>query len=39
VNSIAIGNDGDIYALSALEEGGKEWTDLIRIPNPFRRRP
>jgi hypothetical protein len=37
VNSIAIGKDGDVYALSAIEEGGQERTDLIRIPNPFRK--
>lgn len=37
VNSIAIGKDGDVYALAAIHEGGKERTDLIRIPNPFRR--
>jgi len=38
VNSIAIGRDGDIYALSEIQASGRKWTDLIRIPNPLRAR-
>jgi hypothetical protein len=32
VNSIAVGNDGTVYALSRITEGGKTRTDLISIP-------
>jgi hypothetical protein len=31
VNSIAVGNDGTVYALSRITEGGKTRTDLISI--------
>ena len=32
VNSIAVGNDGTVYALSRITENGKTRTDLISIP-------
>lgn len=35
VNSIAIGTDGAVYALAEIAHGGRKWTDLIRIPDPF----
>ena len=35
VNSIAIGKDGSVYALSNVTESGKTRTDLIRIPSPL----
>jgi hypothetical protein len=31
VNSIAVGRDGTVYALSRITEGGKTRTDLISI--------
>lgn len=35
VNSIAIGNGGEVYALARVTENGNTRTDLIKIPNPF----
>jgi hypothetical protein len=35
VNSIAIGNDGDVYTLSRIARQGKTRTDLLRIHGPF----
>jgi len=35
VNSIAIGNGGEVYALARVTENGHTRTDLIKIPNPF----
>jgi len=32
VNSIAVGKDGTVYALSRITEGGKTRTDLMSIP-------
>ncbi len=32
VNSIAVGQDGTVYALSRITQGGKTRTDLISIP-------
>jgi hypothetical protein len=32
VNSIAVGRDGTVYALSRITEGGKTRTDLMSIP-------
>jgi hypothetical protein len=32
VNSIAVGKDGTVYALSRITEGGKTRTDLISVP-------
>jgi hypothetical protein len=32
VNSIAVGQDGTVYALSRITEGGKTRTDLMSIP-------
>jgi len=32
VNSIAVGNDGTVYALSRITENGKTRTDLMSIP-------
>ena len=32
VNSIAVGNDGTVYALSRITENGKTRTDLTSIP-------
>lgn len=37
VNSIAIGNDGTVYTLGRITENGKTRTDLISIPNPFKK--
>jgi len=37
VNSIAIGNDGTVYTLARITENGKMRTDLVSIPNPFRK--
>ena len=37
VNSIAIGNDGTVYTLGRVTENGKTRTDLISIPNPFKK--
>jgi hypothetical protein len=37
VNSIAVGLDGDVYTLARITENGKTRTDLIRIPNPFKK--
>jgi hypothetical protein len=31
VNSIAVGKDGTVYALSRITKAGKTWTDLISI--------
>ncbi len=36
VNSIAVGKDGTVYALSRVTESGKTRTDLIGIPSPFK---
>jgi hypothetical protein len=36
VNSIAIGNGGEVYALARVTENGNTRTDLIKIPNPFK---
>ncbi len=38
VNSIAVGKDGTVYALSRITENGHTRTDLIGIPSPFRSR-
>jgi hypothetical protein len=35
VNSIAIGNGGEVYALARVTENGHTRTDLIKISNPF----
>ncbi|MCW5977740.1 MAG: hypothetical protein KIT09_06665 [Bryobacteraceae bacterium] len=35
VNSIAVGKDGAVYALSRVSEGEHARTDLISIPGPF----
>lgn len=35
VNSIAIGKDGTVYALSRVTENGRTRTDLIAIPSPL----
>ncbi|WP_149240533.1 hypothetical protein [Dyadobacter sp. 32] len=35
VNSIAVGNDGSVYALARIEREGKVIQDLIKISNPF----
>jgi hypothetical protein len=35
VNSIAIGNDGDVYTLSRITQQGRTRTDLLRIHGPF----
>ena len=32
VNSIAVGKDGAVYALSRITEGGRTRTDLFRVP-------
>jgi len=32
VNSIAVGKDGSVYALTRITEGGRTRTDLMRIP-------
>lgn len=37
VNSIAIGADGTIYTLARITENGKTRTDLISIPDPFKK--
>ena len=37
VNSIAIGEDGTVYTLARITENGKTRTDLISIPNPFKK--
>jgi hypothetical protein len=37
VNSIAVGADHTVYTLGRITENGKTRTDLIRIPNPFRK--
>ena len=37
VNSIAIGADGTGYSLARITENGKIRTDLISIPNPFKK--
>ncbi len=37
VNSIAVSQRGDVYALARMEHAGKTIQDLIRIKNPFRR--
>ena len=36
VNSIAVGRDGGVYAVSRLERRGRVVGDLIRIPDPLR---
>ncbi len=35
VNSIAVGLDGSVYALAAVDQNGHDRTDLIRIPGPI----
>jgi hypothetical protein len=35
VNSIAVGKDGSVYALSRVTEGSNPRTDLISIRGPF----
>ena len=37
VNSIAVGADHAVYTLGRITENGKTRTDLIRIPDPFRK--
>ena len=37
VNSIAVGKDGAVYALSRITENGRFRTDLISIPSPLKR--
>lgn len=37
VNSIAVGADTTVYTLGRITENGKTRTDLISIPNPFKR--
>ena len=36
VNSVAVGKDGTVYALSRVTEGQHPRTDLISIKGPFR---
>ncbi|MEK7405238.1 MAG: hypothetical protein AAB225_09030 [Acidobacteriota bacterium] len=38
VNSIAVGKDGTVYALSRITEQGHTRTDLISVPGPLTRR-
>jgi hypothetical protein len=38
VNSIAVGNDGVVYALSRIPGTGRTRTDLISVPGPLKRR-
>ncbi|HTF30608.1 MAG TPA: hypothetical protein VK625_17260 [Flavitalea sp.] len=38
VNSIAIGDDGNIYTLARVKRNGKTITDLIRFKNPLHKR-
>ncbi|MEJ7767605.1 MAG: hypothetical protein WKF89_07320, partial [Chitinophagaceae bacterium] len=35
VNSIAVGRDGNIYALARINRNNTTVTDLISIPNPL----
>jgi hypothetical protein len=35
VNSIAVGQDGSVYALAAVVQNGNNRTDLMRIPGPI----
>jgi hypothetical protein len=35
VNSIAVGKDGTVYALTRVTRNGKTQTDLMAIPSPF----
>ncbi|MDP3469929.1 MAG: hypothetical protein Q8S11_16420 [Daejeonella sp.] len=35
VNSIAVGKDGEVYALARITENGSTRTDLIKVANPF----
>jgi hypothetical protein len=35
VNSIAVGKDGTVYALSRVNENGQSRTDIISVPGPF----
>lgn len=37
VNSIAIGADGTVYTLARITGNGKTRTDIISIPNPFKK--
>jgi hypothetical protein len=37
VNSLALGKDGTIYTLARITENGHTRTDLISIPNPFKK--
>lgn len=37
VNSIAVGSDGTIYTLARITENGHTRTDLVGIPDPFRK--
>ena len=35
VNSIAVGKDGTVYALTRVTQNGKTRTDLMSIPSPL----
>ena len=35
VNSIAVGQTGDVFMLARFEHNGKTIEDLVKIPNPF----
>ena len=35
VNSIAVGDNGDVYTLARVEHKGSVIQDLVRIRNPF----
>jgi hypothetical protein len=35
VNSIAVGEGGEVYTLARFDHNGKEIQDLVKIPNPF----
>lgn len=37
VNSIALGQQGEVYALARITENGETRTDLIKIDDPFKR--
>jgi len=36
VNSIAVGQEGEVYALARVTENGRTRTDLIKISDPFK---
>ena len=38
VNSIAVGKDGAVYTLARITENGHTRADLIKIPDPFKKR-